>query len=478
MALFYRQKRVFKQIQGFCLLGAALLTLMLPSAAQGITPKQEEELATEFLKMASRRFTFIDDPLILDYVNQVGRKIVSVLPVQPFGYHFYIVKSDVYNAFAIPAGHIFLHSGLLEAMESEDELAGILCHEIAHVSSRHISDKIERSKAITAATLAGVVAGAFLGIGGSADAAQAVTSGAIAAGQSFSLAYSREDERQADQLGLRYMADAGYRAQGLLSVLKKIRSKQWYDNKQFPDYLSTHPGSEERMATIGSWLDARPDHAVSQKPQASYAFLRVHARLLAVYGDEESAWHRFAAAVERDPGDPVGQYGYGLVMARKGKLDDAAVHLRKALEKRAFDPYILNDLGRVYFLQGNYEDALNSLKGTIIISAGNPEALFLLGRIQMERGQLADAVGSLEQLIALKPDYPQAAFFLGNAYGQLGRMGPAGFFLGLHYKEKGDRKNALFHLRNALRELDDPDRKAAAEKMVREIEAEREKGDS
>ena len=455
-----------------------LITLWIPASASGITPKQEEELSREFIKVALKHFQFIEDVLLVDYVNQVGHNIVSVLPPQPFSYRFYIIKADVYNAFAIPAGHIFINSGLLAAMENEDELAGILAHEIAHVVSRHISDKIKRSKKIAAATIAGLVAGVFLGVGGSTEAAQAVTSGALAAGQSMSLAYSREDERQADQLGLRYLAKAGYSGRGLLSMMKKIRSKQWYDSTQFPDYLSTHPGSEERMGVIDSWLEQNSGKPVSAPPKKTYAFTRAHTRLVAQYGDEDSAFQRFKMEVEKNPEDPMAHYGYGLILARKGSLDLAVKQLQKALEKRAFDPFILNDLGRVYFLSGQYQEAARSLEGTVSLAPDNYEALFLLGRTQVELGEFKAARASFEHLMAVRPKYPRASYFLGKTYGRLGQLDQAHYFLGIYYKERGDRKNALFHLKRALTLMNDPRKKEQIETMLREIRKEKKKAEN
>ena len=90
----------------------------------GITYKEEEELSREFLAVVASRFTFIKDPIIEDYVTEIGQRILKEVPTQPFRYHFYVIKEDVYNAFATPAGHIFINSGLLEAVKSEEEIAG------------------------------------------------------------------------------------------------------------------------------------------------------------------------------------------------------------------------------------------------------------------------------------------------------------------------------------------------------------------
>ena len=167
-------------------------------------------MSHQMLAMIHKYFDIVDDPVVVTYVNKIGDRILSALPQQPFKYHFYVIKEDVYNAFATPAGHIFVYSGLLEAMDEEEELAGILGHEIAHVYCRHISEKIERSKKIGLATLAGIAAGVLLGAGGAGEVGSAVTMGSMAAGQSAELSYSRENETQADQVGLKFITEAGY----------------------------------------------------------------------------------------------------------------------------------------------------------------------------------------------------------------------------------------------------------------------------
>ena len=179
---------------------AVLLALCWSEPAWAISYKEEDKLAREFMKYIEKQYEFITDPTIVQYVNAVGQKILAAMPPQPFEYHFYVIKEDSYNAFAIPAGHIFIHSGLLAAMDDEEELAGILGHEIAHVVCRHLSKRIERSKKIDLATLAGIVAGVLMGVTtGDATAMQALTFGSAAAGQSAALAYSRDDEAQADE---------------------------------------------------------------------------------------------------------------------------------------------------------------------------------------------------------------------------------------------------------------------------------------
>lgn len=443
-----------------------IATILFPRGALCITIQQEEELSREFMKVVLTQYALIEDHLIVNYVNEIGNKIVAVLPPQPFTYHFYIIQEDVYNAFASPAGHIFINSGLLEAMDNEEELAGIISHEIAHVICRHISQKLERSQKIGMATLAGIVAGILLGAGGSAAAANALTFGSMAAGQSAALAYSRQDEAQADKVGMDILTQAGYSGKGLLSVLKKIRSKQWFGSDQIPTYLMTHPAVEERMADIDTWLDHNETVSVTID---NYNFERAHTRLFAVHGDTSMALKKYELDVINDPENPLAHYGYGLVLSKAGNRKVAARHLKTALEKRPFDPYILKDLGRIYFLDGRYSEALDILESTRNYASYDPEGLYFLGRTQMELERFKDAAVTFEEIIGKNIYYPQALYSLGETYGKLGKLGDAHYYIGIYFMQKANSKNAVFHLKRALENMSDQEKKSKIEAMLEEM---------
>jgi predicted Zn-dependent protease len=444
--------------------------LVLTQSASSITIKEEEELGREFMKIVLASFDLIEDPLIVDYVNQVGNHIVAALPpAQPYTYRFFVVKEDVYNAFATPAGNIFLYSGLIEAMDSEEELAGIIAHEVAHVQGRHISQKIERSKKIGLATLAGIAAGIFLGAAGSGEAASAVTLGSIAAGQSATLAYSRENEIQADQLGMDYLAQAGYSGQGLLTILNKMRAKTWYGTDQIPSYLSTHPAVDDRLAYVDGRLAKDKKSGKTGTSKTAYDFRVVHTQLSALYGDERLALRKFEAAVAENPADSMAYYGYGLVLSRAGNRRAAISYLRKALEKNAFSPEILTALGRVYFLDGRYEEALNTLEGVVSIFSKYPEALYFLGRTQLEMGKLSEAEKSFQTLINKSPEFRQAYYFLGITYGKQRNFADAHYTLGIFYLKKGNPDLARKQFERALQNTADSSRREKIKKILKKL---------
>jgi predicted Zn-dependent protease len=455
--------KVVRKIAVHCAVLIVISWFLFPIGASGITIQKEEELSREFLKVVLKHFELIKDPLIVSYVNRIGQEIVSIVPHRYYKYRFYVVKEHTFNAFAGPGGHIFINSGLLEVMEDEGELAGILGHEIAHVECRHISQRIERASKIQLGAIAGLIAGVLLG-------SSAVVVGSMAAGQSLSLAYSREDETQADQIGLMYLSKAGYSGKGLLTSLKKMRSQQWFGEKEFPTYLRTHPASEDRMAYIDAWLDKNEKtEKVLSKSQRN-DFQMAHMRLSALYGDKDIVLKKFESQVNKFPEDPLLHYGYGLALARVGNRKDAEIHLKIALEKKAFDPYILKDLGEIYYRDGRYPEAMNALEGALGTGSDDPDALFYLGRTQSDLGRFKDAVSSYEKLIENYRYYDQAFYFLAEAYGKQGELGKAHYYLGKHYIKQRNLKNSTFHLNRALKHTSDPEQRQKIEKLLEKLQ--------
>jgi predicted Zn-dependent protease len=447
-----------------------LLSQLYSQGALGITVSEEEKLSREILRHIYQQYQIIDDPAVVNYVNKVGNRIVEGLEDPLFNYRFYVINVDAYNAFAIPAGYIFINSGLLAAMDSEEELAGILAHEIAHVNARHISQKIERSKKIGWATMAGMAAGILIGAAGGGEAAQAVTTGSQAAGAAAELSYSRDNEMQADQLGLIYLTDAGYSSEGLLKILKKMRSKQWFDTEQVPTYMRTHPAIDDRIVYLDSQISATQKPAETRPRGSSEEFLRVHTYLITRYGDENLVLRYLQTEVKKYPQDPMAHYRYGLILARVGRREEAIVHLRTAMEKRAFDPYILRDVGRVYYLDGQYQQSLKMLKTAHHLIPDDAECGLYLGQTYMDMGLFDEASPVLLDVVKKHPGYTKAYLILGQSLGNQGNLGDAHYYLGIYHTRRGDYKTAVVQYRNALKYVKDPDRRAKIEERLKEFE--------
>lgn len=468
MTIIHRHRRT---TWGLVLFLSVLLAL--PVSAPAISIGEEEELSAEMLRIIFKKLPLIDDPYVSAYVNRVGKRILTVMPEQPFRYRFYVVNQDMYNAFATPAGHIFVYSGLLEAMEGEDELAGILGHEIAHVYCRHISQKIELAKKVGWAQLAGMAAGILLGaVGGSGAAASAMTMGSAATGATAQLAFSRENEMQADQLGLKFLTDAGYGTEGLLKVLKKIRSKQWFSKEQVPTYMMTHPAIEDRIAYVGSWIEDHKGKTPAGQ-QANHAeFERILTRLIVEYNDTTTELEQLGKILQREPGNSLARYRYGLVLARSNRTTEAIAELKAVLARNAFNPYMLRDLGKVYFLGGQLDAALSALDSARGMIPEDPDTLFYLGRTQQELGRRSEAVALYSAVIQKAPDYRDAYYFLGQNLGQQGALADAHYYLGIYHLRARDFKTAAAQFKQSLRNSDAPEKRERAERLLKQVEEE------
>ena len=275
---------------------------------------------------------------------------------------------------------------------------------------------------------------------------------------------------QADQLGLIYLADAGYGGDGLLKILKTMRAKQWYDSNQIPTYLMTHPAIDERIAYIDGQLASAPPKPKPQPQKSSDEFQRVLTQLMTEYGDENLVLKETEAAVNNNPADLLARHRYGLILARVGRREEAIDQLRMVLEKRAFDPYILRDIGRVYFLEGKYQQALKMLKTARNKIPDDAECGLFLGELQLELGAFDEASAVFLDLVKKNPGYTQAYYFLGQSLGKQGDLADAHYYLAVFHARKREYQTAVAQLRRALKHAKDAEKRAKIEKALKQLE--------
>ncbi len=435
------------------------LMLIIPMSAFSITIKKEQEIAKRFIEQVKAHYVIINDPEISDYITSLGEKILTSYPEQPFPYHFYVIKHDTFNAFAGPGGHIFIHSGLFEAMENEEELAGIIGHEISHVSCRHISERLDLQNKLKLSTIAGIAAGIFLGIYGDPAAGTALTVGAMAGGPAITLAYSREDEMQADKVGLKYLNQSGYSGKGLIRSLSKIRGRQWFGKDQIPVYMNTHPALEDRMSYISNWVDTNEEKKLSQS-KSSFEFNLAHVKLTAGYGLIASAEQIYKNRLRKNPDDFYANYGYGIVLSRSGQYKEAIKYVNKTLEKKAFHTGILQTLGQIYFQNGDFVKARNVFAGILSIEPDNFTASLYYSKSLAECGALDEALDAIKNYAVEDIGKIKAFYCIADIYSRKKRLADSYYYLGLYYSGKKDIPNALVQFKMALSKEKNPEKKS------------------
>jgi len=445
----------------------------LSSKSFAISIPDELKLADEFMNKIHQQQVILDDPVAVHLINAVGRHILDRLSAQPFNYSFYLIDDGTFNAFASPGANIFIHRGLITALSSTDELAGIMAHEIAHAVSRHVSQSIDRSKLVNMGTMAGVLAGIIVGsAGGGGDAAQALTMGSMAAGYSSMLTYTRDNETEADQKAFTLLQQTCFSPEGLLSSLNKLRAADYMGIEGIPDYFKTHPGSGSRIAHLSGLLSGYAHDPSPETCPVTYSYDMIKYRIMGLYEPIDKTRHTIESKIAEDPSNPALYYGLGLLNARENRRDQAVLRLRKALSLSPLDPLILLDLGRIYTLDGQYDKAMKILPGII---ESDPvlgtAARYHLAVAQLESGELASARQNLIRVTDTSPQsFPRAYFHLGAIMSRENRTAMSHYYLGIYYDGIQDSRNAMRHLKRALDEgLDDLDTKTAAEDRLKRI---------
>lgn len=249
------------------------------SPADAVLSKSDEnQLGRAIMRQIRASGELVEDPQVTEYINEIGHRIAAQANID--GNHefsFFVVDNNVINAFALPGGFIGVHTGLLEATRNEDELAGVLAHEVAHVTQRHIARRIHanqrQSILSTAIMLGAILAGAAGGGGDVMQGAIAVAQGTAAQQQ---INFTRSNEYEADRVGISALAAAGFDPQGMGSFFEVMSRGTTPIEQRLPEFLRTHPVSSARIAEARG--RARSYQPVHTTDSVNYGIAR--ARLL------------------------------------------------------------------------------------------------------------------------------------------------------------------------------------------------------
>ncbi len=231
-------------------LALSLLALGWLPACGTLSVRQEEEIGAEASSELRRELDFVRDDWVVKYVEDIGVAVVAASPAQPYEFRFYVVQDDDLNAFALPAGYIYIHTAIILESANVSELAGVMGHEVGHVVRRHVARNYNRQRNTgilyqVAAAAASIFVGGYAATGGQ-------LLGQVAA-VAFVNTFSRDAEVEADAFAVEALPKAGYDPEGLISFFETLREQSGGGNT--PGFLSSHPASEDRIEHTRALLD-------------------------------------------------------------------------------------------------------------------------------------------------------------------------------------------------------------------------------
>lgn len=262
------------------------------TAADTFSLGAEVNLGQQIMRSIRRDPDYLDDPLLLEYVQSIWQPLLAASRKQGqveadtdqrFAWETFLVRDRSVNAFALPAGYVGVHLGLIALTESSEELAAVLAHEMSHVTQRHIARGFDNSKQQSLISLAAMIMG-VLAVSRSSGAAPGVGEALIVGGQASSiqgtLNFSRDMEREADRIGFSVLTGAGYAASGMAAMFEKMeRASRLNDAGAFP-YLRTHPLNAARIGEARSRMGAAVVPSAQTAGRLEHALIRARARVL------------------------------------------------------------------------------------------------------------------------------------------------------------------------------------------------------
>lgn len=354
---------------------AALLLVLFSSAASDsiklpelgsqagalITPAGERRLGQAFMKSVYKALPVVDDLVMTDYINQLGNQLVAASDDAGGQYHFFIIEEPVINAFAGPGGYIGVYSGLILAAETEGELAAVMAHEVAHISQNHLLRAFDANKRASIPATALLIAAAILGAQVSADVGLAAVAGIQGAMAQRQINFTRENEKEADRIGIETLAAAGHDPYAMPGFFQRLTKASRVTETGAPEFLRTHPVTTNRVADAVARAERysyrqRPD---SLRFHLTRANLRQHA-----IRRPQAAVDRFETTLSkgRYRNETAERYGYALALVRAGQLRAAENEAAVLLQQHPSELELIVLSAKIDALRGRTDKAVAALK--------------------------------------------------------------------------------------------------------------------
>jgi beta-barrel assembly-enhancing protease len=421
------------------------------SPADSMLSREEElQLGRAIYRSMLDTERVITDPEIDEYLQDVGRKIGAQVPDDRFQFRFFIVDDPAINAFALPGGYIGVHSGLLLASASESELAGVLAHEVSHVTQRHISRAVYANSRMNILTMAAMLGAILLGAAGAGgDVVQGTILSAQGLAAQQQINFTRSNEYEADRVGVGLLYNAGFDPYGMPSFFETLARQTGPLASQAPEFLRTHPVTVNRIAETRARAANYPRRDVADS--IGYGLARARARVLTSPTPEKAL--AFFTGEQQDPAR-AGQLGtlYGLALAHL-QLGRATEAQRQLAALRDQYPNVIafhSGLAQAQFAAGDRDAGLATFRSAMALFPRNVPLSVRYAEALMANGDHKQAHRLLLDLFNIVPPTSEQVRIIALAASGAGDTADAHYYMAEYHLIKGDPAMAADQLRLAL----------------------------
>jgi predicted Zn-dependent protease len=432
--------------------GAGADDIRLPdmgSPADAILNNTEEaQIGRAIMRDIRNSGQVVEDPLVTEYLNDIGSRIAAQTNEGQHSFTFFAVQDGRINAFALPGGYVGVHTGLLEATRNEDELAGVLAHEVAHVTQRHIARAIHansRQSILTTAMMLGAIIVAAAG--GSSDAVQGAMAVAQGTAMQQQINFTRSNEYEADRVGIAALADAGFDPYGMASFFDVLSRQQTTSpDMRAPEFMRTHPVTTARVAEARSRAKDYPP--VQSQDSVSYGVARTRV-IVAGFDTPEQAVAHFESREYENQND-IERYGRAVAYQRAGRYYEALPIFEALLEQdKSVIAYHIG-LGQTLVALDQWSTAVDVFEQALALFPRNVPLVIEYGERLLELGQPAKAHTLLLDLLNNVPPTPAQVRLIARAASLAGEEAEAYYYMSEYRLMIGDLAGGIGFLQQAL----------------------------
>ncbi|HEX2966269.1 MAG TPA: M48 family metalloprotease [Syntrophorhabdaceae bacterium] len=408
---------------------AIFFVFTIASLSFALTFDEEKKYGRQIYREIIQSAPINTDPYVSFTADSIKARL-SEKAMLPFPITLTIIDSETIDAFATMGGYVYITTGLIGMCEKEEEFAGVLAHEMAHIKKRHISKRMEKEKYLNI----GMVTTMLLSmLAGGGQASEAILTSGLAGVQAMALSYSREDEEEADREGSTIADKAGYGGLGSAMFLKRLRLAGL--EKMLPQYLLTHPYPEARIVLLESMW--KKNTVTTEEPLFRYLPARIQVlHTAARAGGDDMLINRYV----KNESDPLSNYAASLVYSLKGNSDESIKTIGK--NGSGFKSLFT---GEMLINARKFSEAIDILKGQT-----DPVARFLVGKAFEGQGKQDSAISAFIDLVSYGNLLPEIYYRLGMLYGKSGSEAKGYDYLGRYYFETGKFPLAKTNLEKAV----------------------------
>jgi beta-barrel assembly-enhancing protease len=423
----------------------------LPDMGSGanamISRAEESQVGRMMVHNLRKEGEVLEDPELTEYINNLGQRLGSEAQEGTQHFEFFMVRDPSFNAFALPGGFIAVNSGLYLQTDNESELAGVIAHEVGHVTQRHIARAIQAQSRNSLPMMAALLGAILIGAMAGGDAAPGIMAMAQGAAMQQQINFTRMEESEADRVGMGYLSAAGFDPNAVASLWSSKLRSDGVDLSELPDLLKTHPVDRVRIAEARQHAAQLPKHKVTDS--ASYVLMRERVRVIASPNDNDLRSY-YRSKMERGDKSVAMRYGLALAQMRAGDPATAARGLAQLVEEQPGTIVLHTALGQALMAAGQKDAALKSFEHAVGLYPRNVPLCVRFAEALIEAGQPERAHQLLLDVFNNVVPTPEQIRLTAISASAAGDTGDAYYYMSEYHIASGDLMLATQQLDLAL----------------------------